>query len=92
MVIDPAWWEQPDLRAALAARDIGEVYRTLTSLGVSQRQIATLTGQLQSEVSEIIKGRVVKDYRLLERIAEGLSIPRELMGLSWWGPDGTYCG
>jgi transcriptional regulator with XRE-family HTH domain len=89
MVIDPAWWEQPGMRSALAVRDIGEVYRTLTSLGVSQRQIATLVGQSQSEVSEIIKGRVVKDYRLLERIADGLGIPRELMGLSWRAVDGT---
>jgi transcriptional regulator with XRE-family HTH domain/tetratricopeptide (TPR) repeat protein len=74
----------------LAARDIGEVYRALTRLGVSQRRIATLVGQSQSEVSEIIKGRVVKEYALLERIAEGLGIPRELMGLSWWAADGTY--
>ncbi|MCA1604048.1 MAG: helix-turn-helix domain-containing protein, partial [Acidobacteria bacterium] len=83
MVIDPGVWEQPDMRAALAARDIGAVYRALTTLGVSQRQIATLTGQSQSEVSEIIKGRVVQNYGLLERIAEGLGIPRELMGLSY---------
>lgn len=89
MTIDPALWEQPDVRAALAARDIGAVYRTLTSLGINQRQVATLVGQSQSEVSEIVKGRVVKDYHVLERIAEGLGIPRELMGLSWYGPDGA---
>jgi transcriptional regulator with XRE-family HTH domain len=92
MVIDPAVWEQPDMRAALAAHDIGEVYRTLTRLGASQRRIATLTGQSQSEVSEIIKGRVVKEYAVLARIAEGLGIPREYLGLSWRGADGTYCG
>ena len=89
MIIDPAWWEQPNMRAALVIRDIGEVYRTLTNLGVSQRQIATHAGQTQSEVSEIIKGRVVKDYRVLERIAEGLGIPREYMGLSY-GDSATY--
>ncbi|MGH4026591.1 MAG: helix-turn-helix domain-containing protein [Pseudonocardiaceae bacterium] len=92
VLIDPGVWGQQEMRAALAVRDIGEVYRTLTDLGVSQRQIATLAGQSQSEVSEIIKGRVVKDYRLLERIAEGLGIPRELMGLSWWAADGSYAG
>ncbi len=27
-----------------------------------------------------------------ERIAEGLGIPRELMGLSWWAADGSYAG
>ncbi|MFN2496904.1 MAG: hypothetical protein ABR608_13495 [Pseudonocardiaceae bacterium] len=43
-------------------------------------------------MSEIIKGRVVKEYVLLERIAEGLGIPREYLGLSWRGADGTYCG
>ncbi|MGH4009523.1 MAG: helix-turn-helix domain-containing protein [Pseudonocardiaceae bacterium] len=89
MTIDPALWEQPDVRAALAARDIGEVYRTLTSLGINQRRIAALVGQSQSEVSEIVKGRMVKDYHVLERIAEGLGIPRGLMGLSWWTADGT---
>ncbi|MGH4010544.1 MAG: hypothetical protein ACRDTH_20700 [Pseudonocardiaceae bacterium] len=40
-------------------------------------------------MSEIIKGRVVKDYRLLERIAEGLGIPREYMGLSY-GDSAAY--
>jgi transcriptional regulator with XRE-family HTH domain len=89
VIIDPGLWEQPDMRAVLAVRDIRAVYRTLTSLGVNQRQIAALVGQSQSEVSEIVKGRVVKDYRVLERIAEGLGIPRELMGLSWWAADGT---
>jgi transcriptional regulator with XRE-family HTH domain len=92
MVIDPGWWEQPDMRAALALRDIGAVYRALTGLGVSQRQIATLVGQSQSEVAEIIKGRTVTDYRVLERVAEGLGIPRERMGLSWWAADGNYAG
>ncbi len=71
------------MQAALAVRDIGAVYRALTGLGVSQRQIATLTEQSQSEVSEIIKGRVVRDYRVLERIAIGLGIPRHYMGLSY---------
>ena len=57
-----------------------------------QRRIAELTGQSQSEVSEILKGRRVLSYDLLVRITEGLAIPRELMGLSWWGPDGTHAG
>jgi transcriptional regulator with XRE-family HTH domain len=83
MTIDPAWWERPDLRAALAVRDIGAVYRALADLGVSQRRIAALTGQSQSEVSEILSGRRVIAYEVLERIAEGLGIPREMIGLSW---------
>ncbi len=29
---------------------------------------------------------------MLRRIARGLDIPPEMMGLSWWGPDGTWYG
>ncbi|MGH3695307.1 MAG: helix-turn-helix domain-containing protein [Pseudonocardiaceae bacterium] len=92
MIINPVWWEQPDMRRALGARDIGGVYRGLRDLGISQRQIAQCTGQSQSEVSEILNGRVVREYRVLERITEGLGIPRALMGLSWWAADGSYAG
>jgi transcriptional regulator with XRE-family HTH domain len=70
------------MRAALARRDIGAVYRLLTGAGVSQRQIAHLTGQSQSEVSEILRGRQVLGYAVLTRIAEGLGIARGLMGLA----------
>jgi predicted XRE-type DNA-binding protein len=59
MLIDPVWWERSDMRAALAVRDIGAVYRALREVGISQRQIAALTGQSQSEVSEILTGRQV---------------------------------
>jgi Helix-turn-helix domain len=89
MIIDPGVWEQPDMRRVLAAHDISAVYRALRDLGISQRQIAALTGQSQSEVSEILQGRQVRAYDVLVRIAEGLGIPRELMGLSWWAADGT---
>ncbi|MGH8920772.1 MAG: helix-turn-helix domain-containing protein, partial [Actinomycetes bacterium] len=71
------------MRAALAARDIGTVYRLLGRQGVSQRQIAQLTGQSQSEVSEIRQGRRVRDVLLLERIADGLGVPRAWMGLGY---------
>ncbi|MGH3695115.1 MAG: hypothetical protein ACRDRX_14195 [Pseudonocardiaceae bacterium] len=43
-------------------------------------------------MSEILSGRRVIAYEVLERIAEGLGVPRELMGLSWWGSDGTWYG
>ncbi len=71
----------PGMRAALAQRDIARVFKILTRHGVSQRQIANLTGQSQSEVCEILKGRRVQAYDLLLRIATGLGIPREAMGL-----------
>ena len=82
-------WGEPEIRAALAVRDMGVVYRALVARGVSQSRIAALVGQSQSDVSEIIAGRVVQSYGLLERIAEGLGVPRELMGLSWYGLDGS---
>jgi transcriptional regulator with XRE-family HTH domain len=82
-LIDPAFLERDDVRAALAARDVGTVYRLLWRSGVSQHQIARLTDQSQSEVSEILKGRQVRDVRVLERIADGLGIPRARIGLSY---------
>ncbi|MGH3929754.1 MAG: hypothetical protein ACRDTF_07230, partial [Pseudonocardiaceae bacterium] len=44
-------------------------------------------------MSDIVAGRrKVENHQLLKRIAAGLGIPPELMGLSWWGPDGTWHG
>ncbi|MGH3693201.1 MAG: hypothetical protein ACRDRX_04245 [Pseudonocardiaceae bacterium] len=92
--VDPVLFWRDDVRRVLAALDIGGLYRVLgDAAGIRQRQIAAYTGQCQSEVSEIIAGhRQVESHQVLVRIAEGFDIPRELMGLSWWGPDGAYCG
>ncbi|GAA0508277.1 XRE family transcriptional regulator [Saccharopolyspora subtropica] len=73
------------MRDALARRDVSEIYRQLRRHGVSQRQIAASTGQSQSEVSEILKGRQVMAYDVLARIADGLGIPRGYMGLAYDG-------
>ena len=80
---DPATWTDPALRRALAARDIGEVFRLLTATGVAQRRIAELTGMGQSEVSEVLAGRRVMAYDVLARIADGFGVPRGLMGLAY---------
>ncbi len=71
------------VRAALAAHDISEAYRLLIAGGVTQREIARATGQSQSEVSDIRKGRAVTSVRVLERIADGLGVERAVMGLGW---------
>jgi transcriptional regulator with XRE-family HTH domain len=71
------------MRTALAAREISQVYRLLRKHGISQRQIAAQTGQSQSEVSEILKGRQVMAYDVLARIAAGLGVPRGYMGLAY---------
>jgi transcriptional regulator with XRE-family HTH domain len=73
----------PEGRRALATRNIGAVYRLLNTDGVPQRDIAAMTGQSQSEVSEILKGRTVMGYDVFVKIAEGLDIPRGLMGLAY---------
>jgi transcriptional regulator with XRE-family HTH domain len=81
--LDPALLDRTDVRRALAARDVGAVYRLLGKAGVTQRRIAQLTHQSQSEVSEILKGRQVRDVWVLERIADGLGVPRAWMRLGY---------
>ncbi|MGH3824533.1 MAG: helix-turn-helix domain-containing protein [Pseudonocardiaceae bacterium] len=88
--VDPALLALPEVRAALAAHDIGMVFRVLGANGWTQRVIAKATGMPQSSVSEIVQGRRVINYRVLARIAGGLGIPRALIGLS--ADDGAYAG
>ena len=87
--VDPKVWALPDMRHALAVHDIRTVYRLLQRFGVSQRRIANLTDQAQSEVSEIIGGRRVRNYDVLVRIAVGLGVPRGRMGLLYEYSDGA---
>jgi transcriptional regulator with XRE-family HTH domain len=55
----------------------------LQRYGISQRRIAALTTQSQSEISEILAGRRVVSYDVLVRIADGLRVPRGWMGLAY---------
>lgn len=81
--IPAAVWDDPLMRAALRDRDIGGVFVLLRRHGVSQRRISALTGQGQSEVSEICNGRQVMAYDVLARIGAGLGVPPGLMGLAY---------
>ncbi|MGH3813531.1 MAG: hypothetical protein ACRDUV_13950, partial [Pseudonocardiaceae bacterium] len=92
--IDPVLYRRDGMRKILTGWDITALYQALKDdAGFTQRQIAACTGQNQSEVAEICSGRrPVENHRVLRRIAGGLDIPPEMMGLSWWGPDGTYHG
>ncbi|NIK58241.1 helix-turn-helix domain-containing protein [Kribbella shirazensis] len=81
--LDSAWWDRPELRSVLATRDVAGIFRWLQRHGWSQTQIGARTYQSQGEVSEILKGRQVKAYDVLERIADALEIPRGLMGLAY---------
>jgi len=62
--IDPRLYDRPDVRPILAEHDIAGLYRALNDAGVPQRRIAELTGQSQSEISEILQGRRVLAYDL----------------------------
>ena len=93
--IDPTWWTRPDLQDALANRDIAAVYQFLRTRGFSQTRIAALSGQNQSEGAAFLPpDRQVRAHDVLARIADGLPIPRGLMGLAHTAPiaavhDGT---
>jgi transcriptional regulator with XRE-family HTH domain len=89
--IDLALYSRDDLRRILADRDITALYLALKEAGLTQRRIAELTGMKQSEVSDILAGRRVQGYDVLVRIAQGLRIPRDRMGLSY-GASSAYRG
>lgn len=77
-------WTSIDMRVALARHDIGTVFRLMQRYGHSQRAIAALTGITQAEVSEIISDRRrVVAYSVLERLADGLRVPRGWVGLAF---------
>ncbi|MGH3829366.1 MAG: helix-turn-helix domain-containing protein [Pseudonocardiaceae bacterium] len=86
MVVDAgdgsAWYEEPQARVVLGARDVAGVFRLLKRLGVSQREIGRRTGQSQSEVSDIMRGRQVLNVTVLERVCDGLGVPRGYMRLA----------
>ncbi|MGB6161279.1 MAG: hypothetical protein WCF33_08665 [Pseudonocardiaceae bacterium] len=82
--LGPEFLDSDEVRAAVDALDIGALFRLLQRLGVTQRQIADLTGQSQSEVSAIVKkGRQVSNVFVLRRIADGIGISRERMFLGY---------
>ena len=75
---------------ALAARDLGAVVRIFRQwTGASQTDISVLVGIPQPHISGLEHGkRQVTSLELFERFAEGLGIPRSLLGLA--GKDGEY--
>jgi transcriptional regulator with XRE-family HTH domain len=93
--IDPGLYQRDDLRRILAGWDMAALFRFLNDhAGLTQREIAARAGQNQSEVAEILAGRrgPVVSHHVLRRVTGGFGIPPEMMGLSWWSPDGTYHG
>ncbi|SRR6266511_342417 len=84
----PEWaWRQPDVRRALAERDAPALLRHAQQYtGASQATVAAAVGMGQGRVNEIIHGRrTVAHLEVLERIADGLSMPddaRQTLGLA----------
>src|SRR5215218_10098848 len=83
-VAPPGLWDREDMRSALAARDMGAVitiFRRWT--GASQTDIGVLLGMPQPHVSDFERGiRHATSLAMFERFADGLGIPRPLLGLA----------
>jgi transcriptional regulator with XRE-family HTH domain len=79
----PEFVDSDEVRAAVEALDISALFRLVNRMGVTQRQIAALTDQSQSEVCAILKGRKVVNFFVLRRVADGFGISRERMFLGY---------
>ena len=72
VAVSPDFWSRPDVRQALASRDMGELFRLLNRAGISQTRIGTATGNAQGRISDIIHGKYqVKTVDSFIRIADG---------------------
>lgn len=80
---DDGLWTNPDMRNALAARDMRAVCKHLVeSRGLSQAELAAMVGMDQSEISRVITGRrTIREIEIFERFRDGLGIPGRLLGL-----------
>ncbi|GAB3169644.1 hypothetical protein GCM10027059_34910 [Myceligenerans halotolerans] len=80
-------WERAEVRQALRARRVGDVFRLVQQhTGASQATIAAAVGMTQARVNEVINGRrEINKLDVFERIATGLRMPsdaRHLLGLA----------
>ncbi|WTW91943.1 helix-turn-helix transcriptional regulator [Streptomycetaceae bacterium NBC_01309] len=75
--------ESPAIRDAGARRDIGEIFRLAhCDAGLSISRMARLCDMTPSRVSAYVRGAAqARDQRVIERVADGLRIPGEILGL-----------
>ncbi len=75
--VPEGFWLRDDVGDALNHRDIGALFRLLSSrVGASQTRIGTATGMSQGTVCLIMNdSRVVSAIDVLERVADGLAMP-----------------
>ncbi|MBR7827804.1 AAA family ATPase [Actinospica sp. MGRD01-02] len=85
--VDPAWWDHEQvngvgMRQILADRDIGTVFKFLHNRGWSWAAIAQATDIGEQRIREIANGRRrIENYDVYVRIASGLQIPRDYLGV-----------
>src|SRR4051812_38966560 len=85
--IDPTWWNADHIdglamREVLAGRDIKAVFNFLHRKGWSWGAIAQATDIGEQRVREIASGkRRVENYDVHVRVAIGLNIPRDSLGV-----------
>lgn len=85
--LDPAFWRERETLAALAAVDVGRLFRlVMAATGASQPRLGIQVGEPQKRVSDIANGKVrVEKLDVLKRIADGLAMPddaRMVLGLA----------
>jgi hypothetical protein len=80
----PGLWQRPEMARALAERELGTVVRIFRQwTGASQTDISVLVGIPQPHISGLEHGkRQVTSLEVFERFADGLGIPRRLLGLA----------
>ncbi|SCG40423.1 helix-turn-helix domain-containing protein [Micromonospora halophytica] len=91
MEVDPMWWdtaffEGRPLATFLDERDVAAVLRFMRSRGFSRARLAAMTGMSETRIRQISQGRQrVTSYEVLERVAIGLRIPRQYLGVGGRG-------
>ena len=94
--VDPQCWRNGTMdgrpiRDVLAARDVGAIFRYLSSRGWSRSALAAATGMAETRVRQLMQGRQeVHSYLVLERVATGFAIPRGWMGLAFAGDESVH--
>lgn len=88
MPIPPTFYEQPEIREALADYDFGTVFAAVREYtGLSQTQLGMLVDLGQPRVSAIERGeRRIGHVKVVARVASRLGIPPHLLGFP--GQDG----
>jgi transcriptional regulator with XRE-family HTH domain len=78
-----------DMTQACMSRDLGEVIRILGKYGISQGQMASLTGIPQGRLSEYKTGKRVPTLNTLEVFADGLGMPEDARRAFGLAPTGS---